>query len=340
MGKIISSQGQRKDEIIWSLGLRGEKPAEDLNVKGLCEVILSNNNLNDESMADMASFLKFDTWLRSLNISNNKVTKNGVIEIIKMLGQNSSLLSIDMRENEGFNRKASEIILERLRKNMMAFKTKFHLEDPAQLRKQRETSEGFDDEDYQNPEGLEEEYIDQYNTEYYQEKMRFDMNENKEIESQVSDTQTIQPLDYKMYDQEKQMKLQMKNKKTKKRTKKNTKGKRRNEEYNKSSFANGTAPDFGSPIALKDSIENESSQKQKRAGGNQKKKRSMNKKQRTRVGLTRCQNCRIMETELLKKESRIINLSIQNSQLRNALQPEDRNSCNHNNPLHKFHQFQ
>lgn len=122
IGRIISTQGQAKDELIWSLGLRGERPEDDLNVKGLCEVVLQGNLLDDVAAKDICTFLQFDTWLRSLNLRNNKIEKNGIIEFIRILEQNTSILSLDLRDNGGFNRKASEIILEALRSNMQKFK--------------------------------------------------------------------------------------------------------------------------------------------------------------------------------------------------------------------------
>ena len=38
LGALISAQGQRKNEIIWLYGLRGEIPDQDLIRMGLCEL--------------------------------------------------------------------------------------------------------------------------------------------------------------------------------------------------------------------------------------------------------------------------------------------------------------
>ena len=100
-----------------------------MNVKGLCEVILEDNKLDDEACKDIANFLRFDTWMRAINLKNNKIGREGIIEFIRVLSHNTSLLSLDLRDNEGFNRKASEIILECLRKNMKLFKEQFNLKD-------------------------------------------------------------------------------------------------------------------------------------------------------------------------------------------------------------------
>ena len=122
LGTLISAQGQRKNEIIWLYGLRGERPDQDLNRMGLCELNIQGNNISDEGVKDMIAFLKFDNWLRSLNLRDNGITKIGIVEFIKVLTQNESLLSLDLRGNEGFNRKASQILLQYLTKNMEKFK--------------------------------------------------------------------------------------------------------------------------------------------------------------------------------------------------------------------------
>lgn len=85
LGTLISAQGQRKNEIIWLHGLRGERPDTDLNRMGLCELNIQGNNISDEGVKDMIGFLKFDNWLRSLNLRDNGITKIGIVEFIKVL---------------------------------------------------------------------------------------------------------------------------------------------------------------------------------------------------------------------------------------------------------------
>lgn len=123
VGAIISEQGQKKNEIIWLKGLRGERPEEGFYKKGLCEIILAGNNLGDQGSQNLIKNLKFDNWLRSLDMRDNGISPDGIVSFIKLLKQNESLLSLDLRENKGLNRKASQIILNCLTRNMIKFKS-------------------------------------------------------------------------------------------------------------------------------------------------------------------------------------------------------------------------
>jgi Leucine-rich repeat (LRR) protein len=64
VGRIISRQSQRRDQIVWMYGLRNEKPSNNDYAKGLVEINLSSNNLSDISADDIASALAYDVYLR------------------------------------------------------------------------------------------------------------------------------------------------------------------------------------------------------------------------------------------------------------------------------------
>lgn len=122
IGKIISSQCEKKNESIWLHGLRNEPPPIDLHKRGLCEVNLEKNQLDDTAAEDICKFLCYDKYLRSLNLRKNKIELRGCLEFVKLLSKNDTLLSLDMRDNPGFNRKLSNVILEKLSSNMETFK--------------------------------------------------------------------------------------------------------------------------------------------------------------------------------------------------------------------------
>jgi hypothetical protein len=122
IGKIISSHGEKKNEAVWLHGLRNESPPSDLHKKGLCELNLERNFLDDTAAEDICKFLNYDKWLRSLNLRNNKLELKGCLDFVKLLSKNETLLSLDLRENPGFNRKLSHIVLEKLSNNMESFK--------------------------------------------------------------------------------------------------------------------------------------------------------------------------------------------------------------------------
>ena len=122
IGKIISSQCEKKNESIWLHGLRNEPPSIDLNKKGLCELSLEKNLLDDGAAEDICKFLCYDKYLRSLNIRKNRLELRGCLEFVKLLSKNDTLLSLDLRDNPGFNRKMSNLVLEKLSSNMESFK--------------------------------------------------------------------------------------------------------------------------------------------------------------------------------------------------------------------------
>lgn len=64
VGRIISRQSHRRDQIVWMYGLRNEKPSNNDYAKGLVEINLSNNNLSDLSADNIANALLHDVYLR------------------------------------------------------------------------------------------------------------------------------------------------------------------------------------------------------------------------------------------------------------------------------------
>lgn len=51
---------------------------DDLSKKGICEVNLENNELDDKSAIELVSFLKDDQWSRCLNLRENKLSEQGI----------------------------------------------------------------------------------------------------------------------------------------------------------------------------------------------------------------------------------------------------------------------
>ena len=70
------------------------------------------------------TFLKDDNWTKCLNLRRNDIKVEGVKEIALMLKQNRSLISVDLRENEGLTREYSRYIYKKLVLNMERYKQK------------------------------------------------------------------------------------------------------------------------------------------------------------------------------------------------------------------------
>jgi len=78
---------------VWLMGLRGEKPDQSINSKGLNELNISYNLLDDKAATSLCSFLNFDSWLRSLSLRGNNIENKGVDEFVSTLQKNKSILS-------------------------------------------------------------------------------------------------------------------------------------------------------------------------------------------------------------------------------------------------------
>ena len=99
IGRIISRQTQRRDQVIWMYGLRNEKPLNNDYTKGLISINLSNNNLGDVSADNISNAISYDSYIRSINLSDNQISSTGCKKFIKVLRRNMSVINLDLRNN-------------------------------------------------------------------------------------------------------------------------------------------------------------------------------------------------------------------------------------------------
>ncbi|CAG9321044.1 unnamed protein product [Blepharisma stoltei] len=121
IGRIINMQIERRDHDMWLAGLRGSY-IENPNKEGLEELNLSNNKLKDRAIYDLCHAFYHDNVLRCLDLKKNKITLDGIKEIVSLLYSNSSLLFLDIREN--VNNEGTGIlkaIITKLRKNFAEY---------------------------------------------------------------------------------------------------------------------------------------------------------------------------------------------------------------------------
>jgi Ran GTPase-activating protein (RanGAP) involved in mRNA processing and transport len=89
-------------------GLRGEKP-KNLEDIGLKEFYLSHNRLGDNFMKSLAKTIKYDEYLRVIDLRYNKITESSLKpEFLAALKSNSSLTNLDLRHNTGFSKKLKQ----------------------------------------------------------------------------------------------------------------------------------------------------------------------------------------------------------------------------------------
>ena len=117
ISKLITKHAQRRDQIIWSYGLRNEKPP--LNAKmGLISLNLSGNKLGNESADYITKVLGTDQYMRAVYLNNNKIGNESCKKFIYMMRKNLSLLTIDLRGNIGYDDYKHSRLVMKMAKNM------------------------------------------------------------------------------------------------------------------------------------------------------------------------------------------------------------------------------
>jgi len=124
IGSIIGVHGRKRDEIMWVYSIRGDQPDEDPELKGICDLNLSYNQLGSRALRDMCGPLRHDTWLRNLNLRGNQIGEDGIYDLKEILENNNSIFAIDLRENPFFNPGLSKEIVNKLATNIYNYKEK------------------------------------------------------------------------------------------------------------------------------------------------------------------------------------------------------------------------
>ena len=119
MSSIIRSHGARRDEAIWSAGLRGRavkahspECPPDLPKIGALVMDFSNNDMGDEAASAIAESLKNDTWLLGLNLGGNKVTDKGAEDIGKAVAVNTTLRALVLAGNDDISDGVEKVVKE------------------------------------------------------------------------------------------------------------------------------------------------------------------------------------------------------------------------------------
>lgn len=102
ISRIIIRQTQRRDQVIWMHGLRNEKPLNNDYARGLIHLNLSNNQLSDSSADEISNALMYDSYIRSIDLKNNKISEEGCKMFVKILRRNLTILNLDLRGNHGY----------------------------------------------------------------------------------------------------------------------------------------------------------------------------------------------------------------------------------------------
>ena len=118
IGRIITRQTDRRDEVIWSYALRNEFPKTNDYKNGLIFINLSGNYLSSYSADCITRALSLDQYVRSIILTNNKFDAESCKKFIYMLRKNMTLLNIDLKSNPGYNDNIQKRLIIKMSKNI------------------------------------------------------------------------------------------------------------------------------------------------------------------------------------------------------------------------------
>lgn len=118
ISRIISRHSQRRDQVIWFYSLRNELPPSNEYKKGLMFINLNGNNLSKDSAECISSVLYSDQYIRAIYLNNNKFDNSSCKKFIYMMRKNLTILTIDLRENPGYDEDIHHRLVIKMSKNI------------------------------------------------------------------------------------------------------------------------------------------------------------------------------------------------------------------------------
>ena len=115
---IISTQSQRRDQILWASGLRNESPQINESSKGLVSINLRGNKLSNYSAECLSKTLSHDQYIRIVDLSENNLDNSACKKFIHMMRKNNILLTVDLRENPGYDEVIYQRMIMKMSKNI------------------------------------------------------------------------------------------------------------------------------------------------------------------------------------------------------------------------------
>ena len=115
---IISSQSQRRDQILWASGLRNGSPQINEYSKGLVSINLRGNKLSNYSAECLSKALSHDQYIRIIDLSENNIDNSACKKFIHMMRKNNILLTVDLRENPGYDEEIYQRMIMKMSKNI------------------------------------------------------------------------------------------------------------------------------------------------------------------------------------------------------------------------------
>ena len=121
IASIIRSHGSKRDEAIWSAGLRGaavkahsEECPEQIGRMGCLVLDFSHNRLGDNSAQVIGEALANDAWLLGLNVGGNLITEKGGRWLYEGLEKNSCLRALVTADNKSIGEEVEKLISDKI----------------------------------------------------------------------------------------------------------------------------------------------------------------------------------------------------------------------------------
>ena len=118
IARIIQRQAQRRDQIIWSYQLRNELPSDNNYKIGLISLNLHGNYFGPKTAKLISDSLNNDQYIRYIDLSKNIFDNFSCKLFVHMMRKNSTLLTVDLRDNSGYDEFINPRIVMKMSKNI------------------------------------------------------------------------------------------------------------------------------------------------------------------------------------------------------------------------------
>ena len=125
IARIIQRQAQRRDQIVWSYQLRNEIPSDNNYKIGLISLNLHGNNLGPKSAKLISDSLNNDQYIRYIDLSKNIFDNSACKLFVHMMRKNNTLLTVDLRDNFGYDEFINPRIVMKMSKNIKILYTQY-----------------------------------------------------------------------------------------------------------------------------------------------------------------------------------------------------------------------
>ena len=125
IARIIQRQAQRRDQIVWSYQLRNEIPSDNNYKIGLISLNLHGNNLGPKSAKLISDSLNNDQYIRYIDLSKNIFDNSACKLFVHMMRKNNTLLTVDLRDNLGYDEFINPRIVMKMSKNIKILYTQY-----------------------------------------------------------------------------------------------------------------------------------------------------------------------------------------------------------------------